>query len=246
MNLENQNNFLALLLESLQNDFDPEQRIRILEQLKGSNPTDDSLIGAKMLLEENDWDYLALKEAITKTENRVQKTSTETQKRNKINILKYAAVLIPIAFVLGYFINQSLSNKRSIENFYPKEEGLPNYMGAKKTDWDNLMKLYRANNLKDAFNVSEQILVQKPQNDTAIYFHGIISYELKNYKVANADYVKITENKASVFYYDATFRLGFTFKNLKKLKTSKQQFEQVADDANNPFCKKAKEVLKQY
>ena len=69
---------------------------------------------------------------------------------------------------------------------------------------------------------------------------------MKNYKTAKTDYNKITQNKESVFYYDATFRLGFALKNLQELKIAKQQFEKVANDANNPFDKKAKVVLEQF
>jgi len=246
MNRENQNMTLVLLLQSLEDDFDPQERMLILELLKNSSPTDEALLGAKMLLEENNWDYRVLKKALAKTENRIDILASNTKKKNNSNYLKYAAVVLPIAFVLGYFVNQSLSNKPNIEQLYTKEEGLPNYMGTEKTNWDPLMELYRANKMKEAFTISQHLLTQKPQNDTAIYFHGVISYELKNYKTAKTDYNKITQNKESVFYYDATFRLGFALKNLQELKIAKQQFEKVANDANNPFDKKAKVVLEQF
>lgn len=244
MNTENQNINLALLLQSLEDDFDTQERMRILEQLKNSQPTDEALLGAKMLLEANNWDYKVLAKAFAKTEDRIEKIASNTKRTNNRNYLKYAAVLLPIAFVLGYVINQSLTNKPSIEQFYIKEEGLPNYMGTEKTNWNPLMELYRANKMKAAFDISEQILIQKPQNDTAIYFHGVISYELKNYKTAKTDYTKITQNKESVFYYDATFRLGFTLKNLNENKAAQQQFETITKDQNNPYKEKAKVVLK--
>ena len=117
-------------------------------------------------------------------------------------------------------------------------------MGTEKTNWDPLMELYRANKMKEAFAISQQILTQKPQNDTAIYFHGVISYELKNYKTAKTDYTKIIQNNESVFYYDAVFRLGFTLKNLNENKAAQQQFEKIVKNSDNPFSQKAKEVLK--
>jgi tetratricopeptide (TPR) repeat protein len=116
-------------------------------------------------------------------------------------------------------------------------------MGTEKTNWDPLMELYRANKMKEAFIISQQILTQKPQNDTAIYFHGVISYELKNYKTAKTDYTKITQNKESVFYYDAAFRLGFTLKNLNENKAAQRQFETITNNQNNPYNEKAKVVL---
>ena len=246
MSTENTTIRFALLLESLEADFDSTERNRILSQLKNSTPTDDAMLGAKMFLEQNNWDYLVLKKALAKTENRIEAMALKTQKPKSPNYFKYAAVLLPIAFALGYFINPSLTNKQSMDQFYIREEGLPNYMGTEKTNWDNLMELYRANKMKEAFVVSEQILVQKPQNDTAIYFHGVISYELKKYNLAKTDYAKITQNKQSVFYYDATFRLGFVLNNLQELKTSKKQFEKVAKDAENPFNGKAEVVLEEF
>jgi hypothetical protein len=243
MNTENQNRILALLLQSLEDDFNPQERMRILEKLKNSQPTDEALLGAKMLLEENNWDYNVLKKAFTKTEDRVDSVASNSKRKKNSAYLKYAAVLLPITFVLGYLINSPFNKKQKIEEFYTKEEGLPNYMGAEKTNWNPLMELYRANKMKEAFAISQQILTQKPQNDTAVYFHGVISYELRNYKIAKIYYTKITQNKESVFYYDAAFRLGFTLKNLNENSAAEQQFETITNDQNNPFNEKAKVVL---
>ena len=243
MNLENQNSILVQLLQSLEEDYDPQERDRILAQLKNSEPTEDALCGAKLLLEQNHWDYRVLKKAFTKTEGRVEKLASKTKKTNKLHYLKYAAVVLPVAVTLGYFMKDS-KNHTSIDPFYTKELGLPNYMGTEKTNWDNLMELYRANKMKEAYTASEQILTQKPQNDTAIYFHGVIGYELKNYKIAKADYIKITQDKESVFYYDATFRLGFVLNKLNENKAAQQQFEAVKTDPNHPYSEKAKVVLK--
>jgi hypothetical protein len=242
MDKENQNITLADLLESLKDDFDTQKRASILEGLKNSQPKEEALLGAKLLLEANNWDYTVLKKAFTTTAQKIEQIAEKHQKRNG-SYLKYAAVLIPITFILGYFINSTLTNKDSIEQFYSKEDGLPNYMGAETNNWENLMELYRTNKMKEAFAVSEQILVQKPLNDTAIYFHGVISYELKNYKIAITDYTKIIQNKESIFYYDATFRLGFTLKNLNENKAAQQQFETIINDQNNPYNEKSKVVL---
>ena len=242
MNNSSQNITLSQLLQSLEDDYNEEERMRILEELKNSNPKDEALLGAKMLLEANDWDYKVLKKTFAKTAQRIEQIASKPQK-STVSYLKYAAILIPIAFILGYFVNSSLTSQDSIEKFYAKEEGLPNFMGTETNNWQNLLELYRANKMKEAFVVSSIILAQKPQNDTAIYFHGVISYELKNYQVAKTDYARIAKNKQSVFYYDAAFRLGFALNNLKESKVARQQFESVKMDANNPFNQKAKEVL---
>ena len=239
---ENQNITLALLLQSLGDDFNPQERARILEILKNTTPKEESLLGAKMLLANNNWDYTALKNAFETTANHIEQLAS-TSPKPRYTYLKYAAVLLPLAFLVGYFITTTYKSKEDIDQYYPKEEGLPNFMSPEQTNWDSLMVLYRAHKMKEAFIVSEEILAQKPQNDTAIYFHGIIGYELKNYTIAQKEYLKIAAMKESVFYYDGLFRLGFALKNRNENKAAQLQFEKIATDSNNPYNQNAKVVL---
>ena len=237
---------LELLLQSLENDFDSKERERIFEELKNSNPTDDALLGAKLLLEENNWDYTVLKNAFEKTENRIDALANANPKQSsKTNYLKYAAILLPIAFVLGYFITGNFnSNAESIDKYYIREEGLPNLMSAKKKNWEDLMQLYKSNQLEKAFALSEKTASQKVENDTANYFHGVIAYDLKKYAVAKEYFGKVTTKKQSVFYNEASFRLGFSLSKLHQNKEAKLQFELVKVDSNNPYQKEAATVLK--
>jgi tetratricopeptide (TPR) repeat protein len=239
---ETQNITLALLLQSLGDDFNPQERARILEILKNTTPKEESLLGAKMLLADNNWDYTALKNAFETTTNHIEQIAS-TSPKPRYTYLKYAAVLLPLTFIFGYFITITYMTKENIDQYYPKEEGLPNFMSPEKTNWDSLMILYRARNMKEAFLVSEEILAKKPQNDTAIYFHGIIGYELKNYTVAQKEYLKIAAMKESVFYYDGLFRLGFALKNRSQIKAAKCQFEKIATDSSNPYNQNAKVVM---
>lgn len=230
---------LDLLLQSLDDDYDKNERNHILDLLKNNDFADDeALLGAKLFLEANNWDYIALKKAFTKTENRINLITASKPKSHK-KYLKYAAVLIPIALFLGFLIN---NKTKSIDTCYIKEEGLPNFMGNKKTNWDELMELYRAKEMKKAYTVSEKILLNRKENDTAIYFHGVIAYELNNYTTAKKDYNKIILDPKSVFYHDATYRLGFVLNHLQEIEASKSQFRKVILDPNNPYKKSAIEA----
>jgi tetratricopeptide (TPR) repeat protein len=230
---------LDLLLNSLNDDFDKNERKHIFDILKTNDFADDeALFGAKLLLEANNWDYKVLKKAFTKTEKRIDQITFSKTKSQK-TYLKYAAVLIPIALFIGFLIG---NNTKSIDSCYIKEEGLPNFMGDKKTNWDELMKLYRAKEMKKAYAVSEKILLNIKENDTAIYFHGVIAYELNNYTTAKKDYSKIILDPKSVFYHDATYRLGFVLNHLQEIEASKSQFRKVILDPNNPYKKSAIEA----
>jgi TolA-binding protein len=241
MTLKNEPNTLELLLQSLEDDFDKHERQLIFLELKNSNPTDDALLGAKLILEQNNWDYLILKKAFAKAETRIDTlASQKTTQNSKIKYLKYAAVLIPIALIMGYFTN-NVNN--SIDQFYTKETGLPNLMNGKKTNFDDLMQLYTSNHLEKAFALSAQIKAEKPSNDTINYFEAIIAYDLKNYAVAKQGFKKVALNKRSPFYKDAEFRLGFVLNQLNKVEEAKNQFEKVKTNNDNPYCEEAEKVL---
>lgn len=232
---------LELLLQSLENDFDKQERELIFKDLKNSTPTDDALLGAKLILEQNNWDYLALKNAFTKAENRIENLAT---RKPKTNYLKYAAVLIPIAIISGYFIIQTSNIDSSIDKYYIKEAGLPILMSNKKTNWDELMQLYKSNQIEKAFALTENIKLQKPENDTINYFQAVIAYDLKKYHIAKEGFEKVTKNKQSAFYNEAEFRLGFALKYLKKDQEAKNQFETVKVNNKNPYNDEADKVLK--
>lgn len=242
MNQKNQNISLARLLQSLEPDFDPDERAYILDVIKNTSPTDEALQGAKMLLEANNWDYTKLQQAFQKTENRIE-NSLSTPKKEKKSYLKYAAILIPFVILIGYKFYSSVQNQKTIDSFYPKEVGLPNYMGSVKINWEEIMLLYQNNKIKEAYVVSKKTLNQHPQNDTIIYFHGVISYELKKYEEAKVNYSKMLHNKTSVFYYDAYYRLGFTLKKLKMDKEANQLFNSIAKDQNNPYSENSKKLI---
>jgi TolA-binding protein len=241
MGKENQNKLLTRLLESLKDDFDAEQRTAIIQELRECTPTDDALLGAKMLLEENDWDYTVLKKAFAKAELRIS-IDERKQSVSYLAYVKYAAVLLPIALLVGYFVI-TLNSQKSLDDYYIKEEGLPNMMSDSVSNWYDLMELYRNDETEKAYQLSEALILQKPENDTAIYFHGVIAYDLKKFDIAEQEFAKCSAQKESVFAYDAAFRLGFVKFHLKKTKEAQQQFEKVKNDADNPYNVNAEKAL---
>ena len=242
MNNSNQHITLEILLKSLENDFDKVERARIFQSLKDTEPTDDALIGAKMLLEENNWDYTILQQAFDKTRDKIEAVALgtkQTQKRQPY--LKYAAVLIPFVAIAGYFL---LNTSKSIDTYFVKETGLPNLMSNDKNDWNQLMQLYKSNELESAYQLSEEIGKEKRNNDTVIYYKAVIAYDLNKFEMANENFKNISANKQSIFQADAEFRLGFSLLKSGKKEEAKQQFERVKSNSENPFNADAATILK--
>ena len=243
MNNSNQHITLEILLKSLENDFDKVERARIFQSLKDTEPTDDALIGAKMLLEENNWDYTILQQAFDKTRDKIEAVALgtkQTQKRQPY--LKYAAVLIPFVAIAGYFL---LNTSKSIDTYFIKDTGLPNLMSTSENDWNKLMQLYKSNELESAYKLSEEIGKKKRNNDTVIYYKAVIAYDLNKFKVATENFKNISANKQSVFQADAEFRLGFSLLKSGKKEEAKQQFERVKSNSENPFNADAATILKE-
>lgn len=243
MNNSNQHITLEILLKSLENDFDKVERARIFQRLKDSEPIDEALIGAKMLLEENNWDYTILQQAFDTTQDKINAVALgtkQTQKRQPY--LKYAAVLIPFVAIAGYFL---LNTSKSIDTYFIKDTGLPNLMSTSENDWNKLMQLYKSNELESAYQLSEEIGKKKRNNDTVIYYKAVIAYDLNKFEMANENFKNISTNKQSIFQADAEFRLGFSLLKSGKKKEAKLQFEKVKSNSENPFNSDAATILKE-
>lgn len=245
MNNSNQHITLEILLKSLEDDFDKVERARIFQRLKDTEPIDEALIGAKMLLESTNWDYKVLQKVFLKTENRIDEIASGTPKakQQKQQYFKYAAVLIPFVVIAGYFL---LNTSKSIDNYFIKETGLPNLMSSStKNDWTHLMQLYKANELEKAYDFSIKISEAKKENDTANYFKAVIAYDLDKFEMANENFKNVEANKQSPFYNDAEFRLGFSLLKSGKKKEAKQQFEKVKSNSESPYSSEATTILKE-
>lgn len=243
MSNSNQHITLEILLKSLTDDFDAAERARIFQKLKDTEPVDEALMGAKMLLEENNWDYKALRNAFGKAQIKIDEVASGKAKvkQHQKNYLKYAAVVIPFIAVAGYFL---LNTSKSIDDFFIKESGLPNLMGNEnKNDWTHLMQLYKTNELEKAYEFSIKISESKKENDTANYFKAVIAYDLDKFDVATENFKNVEVNKQSSFYSDAEFRLGFSLLKSGNKEEAKQQFKKVKSNSESPYNSEATTIL---
>lgn len=242
MDNKEQNILVEEILKSLDKNFDAAHRAQILQQLKESNPTNDALLGAKLLLEENNWDYKVVQQAFAKTESRIDSLASKPAK-SKRNLLKYAAVLAPFLMVFGYYFSNA---NKSIDGFYTSADGLPNTMSAENaSSWEDVMIPYRAAEYEKALAISKTILIQKPANDTAVYYQAVVAYELHQYNLSKRNFKLVISQKNSNFYNESAFRLGFTLAKLNETQAANEQFKKVAKDTNNPYFEDAKTILRE-
>lgn len=234
---------LELVLKSFEDDFDATERQVIFQILKDNDFKDEALAGVKLLLEENNWDILKINQKFKSSEKRIDDLVIIHKNKNKKNVyLKYAAVLIPfIALITFYFTN----NSNSIENHYIEEKGLPNLMTNKtvESNWNNLMKSYKLKDYQKAYEIVLNINEIKTQNDTAIYFKGVIAYKLQKTNEAKESFKEVLKFENSVFKYDAEFRLGFSLYNSGRKDEAKKVFQKIQLENDNPFQTEASKII---
>lgn len=241
METNKQQIMLQSVIESCNDDFDPDQRAAIFEALKNSNPTDDALLGAKMMLEKNNWDYKVVQEVFRNTALKIDLIARKNRKQKHFP-LKYAAVFMPILLVSGYYF--MTTTRATVATYYTTAAGLPHTMCVEKeSTWDDLMTPYVAKEYKKAFVIAAKILSEKPLNDTAVYYHAVLAYELKEYALSKSNFNTVAGLKGSNYNKESEFRLGFVFDKLNQNSQSKAQFAKVAADVDNPFNEEASIIL---
>lgn len=217
----------------------------LLHELKQHNTEDEALIGLKLFLENHDWDYGAFKKAIQSTSENL---NTISQKKNSKKVyfnsfLKYAALLV---LTIGIISISFFLNKTTIDDYYPEEPGLPNYMSSDNlSKWTKSMKHFRTSEFQKMKDELNSINVENT-NDTLVYFKAISNYKLENYDKANNGFLEVKELQNSTFQYEAEFRLGFTLYKANRIEESKSLFLKISKEKQHPYQKEALDIIESF
>lgn len=244
MKNNNKNITFEIVLKSLKNDFDAEQRKIIFEILKNNDFQEDELAGIKLLLQEYNWNFKAVNQLFEDLNNKIDFLETKHNRKFEIktfNFFKYAAILIPFFAIIGFYL---LEKPNDIDTFYIKEKGLPNLMSNESNlNWNSVMEPYKKGDFYKAYEKIIKINEMKKQNDTAVYFKAVIAYELKNYEIANKDFQKTLTFEKSAFIFDAKFRLGFSLYKADRRNEAKKVFQKIQSEKDNPFQSEATKIM---
>lgn len=250
MSYPKQNLTVERVLKSFEDGFDQGERAEIFKKLENDDTLDDALLGMKLLLQANGWDYRAVKAALDKAENRIddivlknESKQTKTQNGFNLKYAKYAALLLPFLAWIGY---TTLNTGKNIDDFYVPETGLPNLMSvSSKNDWKPLMDLYQTGELEEAFTYSLELKEKRVSSDTALYFNAVIAYDLEKYEIANRAFQAVVADGNSTFFYDAQYRLGLSLYQLGKKAAAEAQFKKIKETRLSPYTSEASLILQE-
>jgi tetratricopeptide (TPR) repeat protein len=163
--------------------------------------SDETVLGAKLFLVDNNSNYKLLHQRITGLK------FTDVKKTN-ITMFRYAASIVFLIGIIGiYYI---VSTRNSYDEFKVVEEGLPVFMSESKANFDGFMNQYRIGNYKDAISIGNKL--NKDNNDTLNFYIGCSYSYNKNYDEAVAFFEKISSN--SKFYCNSLYQKAFVYSQI--------------------------------
>lgn len=243
MNKKNKHITLNYILDSLD---DKASREIIFKQLRDSDPIDDEVKGAKLFLENNNYDYKLLQNFISNSKpnfNLILKKDKKPTRQH--NWLKYAAVLLPLIGIGYYllFVNNN-TDKKLYSQYYEREVGLPVVMGdTNKILFSNSMNAYRDNHYGEAINGFNQLLKINSENDTLLYFTGCANMELGKLNEAIVNFREVDEIKT--FIEKSEFRLALLYIRKGGYKIAKEMLEKIASKENHRYNSQSIIILKE-
>ncbi len=193
---------LNQLIDLLDNPSALNQKI---VELKSSSNLNESTEGFITLFDLYNGDVQKIKAYLN--DSKIQIIQLQKKKTFVTSYLKYAAILL---ILIGVGSLLFLSNDKqliTLKNEF-KEPGLSNYMSAESTThWEDIMFDYKTKNFKIADTKLEKVLILFPQNDTLLYFSGVVKYDLKKFDQAKLNLLKIAHSN-STFKDRASYYLG--------------------------------------
>lgn len=218
------------------------EKLHLLHYLKALKSEDDTLSGALLFLADSNWDLDELQHRFKTLQHDYQRISFRSKRGFPLQkIAKYAAILIlPLGALLFY--NQVIKNS-SIDRHYISDPGLPNLMDSSKgRDWYDMMAFYKNGDYKSALDQLNTMDLSE-NNDTLLYFKGIIYYELEDFKTSQEYYRKLEHLKSSVFYFDMEFRLAFALFKSGETEAAKQLFISIGSNQGHPYKKESNAII---
>jgi len=236
MNHTNSNISLEVLLAALK---DKERKQWAINELKNLNSSDKELLGLQYFMEQNNYDVTKLALFLSSTEQRFADIKHTPSKPSYGWLKMVASVVVLVSLsVGGYFY---MFSENSYEKYAFHEPGLPVFMSDDNTSIDNWMTEFKDNNFITAQKMGEELLAKNANNDTILYFLGVIYCQLENYPQGLINFKKVSFNnvelKNKAYFLEALCVLETNKTDAKKY------FEAIAKDTSSVYAEKATQIL---
>lgn len=150
--------------------------------------------------------------------------------------LAAASVLLLIVASKLFF-----STSPNYKTYLFEEPGLSIEMGKSNTNkWSDFNAVFAEKKYENCISVLKSSL----PNDTAVYYTGFCYEMLNRTDSAIVYYLRLKPSENALFKAKGNYRASILLLIQNKIEAGKELLVPIADDPTNPYCKKAKEMLK--
>lgn len=147
-----------------------------------------------------------------------------SKKRFNYSIAASLAILLTLGGL--WFLNRQNPNEKLFHKYYTQDPGLPTVMSSNDNfAFYEAMVDYKRGNYDVAIKKWEELLVNKPENDTLNYFLGAAYLAKGNKNNAITFLNTVAQIKKTSFKKEAHFYLGLIYLKEKKIDSAKKNLE---------------------
>ncbi|MDZ4203269.1 MAG: hypothetical protein U1C46_00495 [Bacteroidales bacterium] len=152
------------------------------------------------------------------------------------------ALIIILSGTLYLFLPDSYSNERLFNKYYNADQVLNVSRSGNDQLFDALLK-YQQKDFAEASVLFDELLITDASNITIRFYSGIASIETNQTGKAIKAFQFIIDHQDNLFVEHAIWYLGLTYLKVGSNHEAINTFRKIADDPNNYYQKKAKEIL---
>ncbi len=167
-------------------------------------------------------------------------------KSKRIILFSIAATVVVL--MVSYFAINPLLNIpdfKSIASKYDEvDRGMPVLMSANDDQqFNEAMNRYKLKNYQGSLTILQELIKNKADNDTLIYYIGINYQMLNNEKSAIDQFEKIENIQNSAFKDKAEFRLAICYLKLENKKEAVAVLKKISENSQHLYQEKAIKML---
>jgi hypothetical protein len=190
------------LRKAMAADATPELRMEITARLKITTPSDEAVLGARDFLEDNDYNFDALREFILPEDHPVAKPPTTSRPLRPLFYRIAAAAAILATLVYGGSSLQKAQRHREMTQKVFYEPGLPVFAGlGGDRIFHEMMTSFRLLESAEGLRYIDTLEQLYGRNDTLSYFAGWLHYFDKDYASAARRFEEVAFDSSS-FYHE--------------------------------------------
>jgi len=232
------------LKKAMAPDAPPELREDVKARLKMTTPADEAVLGARDFLEDNDYDFDALRNFVFPTDLPVHRTS-ETKRLIPAIVYRASAAAILLAAMLygGWSIRTDQRHRQVTDRIF-YEPGLPVFAGlGGERIFHEMMTSFRLQESAEGLRYIDTLEQMYGRNDTLSYFAGWLHYFDKDYAGAAQRFEEVGKDSASIYFEKSELMTAAALYLDGRLQEARTRLEEILRQQGHGYRKEAEELL---